>query len=305
MTYDLRAHSPHLLHEPPLREAAVQPPVPFRDRVRPQHALLVSHPAASRRAPPRRQAPRRESPAPPTAARAGLRALRARRGSAPPPPSLPYKADTSRPSLRTNWTRLVHPSVLIGHVSSLFGRGSGRAPGAPVSDVAHARREPELHAGALGLPSGPLAGVHGRPRAVRLLSEPVLGALQSENAQSRTAATEAQRSFTSRTETTHAFAETTLICGGKASTEKGSLQERGPGGDLAPLPAVRPPVRPAHHAKPVSPVLEPAPKAPPAPASTPTPGTSLNLQPSRNIVFPSDPGTAAAPARRAPLPLIH
>ena len=34
----------------------------------------------------------------------------------PPPPSLPYKVDTSRPSLRTNWTRtkwtrLVHPSV--------------------------------------------------------------------------------------------------------------------------------------------------------------------------------------------------
>ena len=26
---------------------------------------------------------------------------------APPPPSLPYKVDTSRPSLRTNWTRLV------------------------------------------------------------------------------------------------------------------------------------------------------------------------------------------------------
>jgi len=37
----------------------------------------------------------------------------------PPPPSLPYKVDTSRPSLRTNWTRLVHPSVLIGHVSSI------------------------------------------------------------------------------------------------------------------------------------------------------------------------------------------
>jgi len=25
--------------------------------------------------------------------------------SHPPPPSLPYKVDTSRPSLRTNWTR--------------------------------------------------------------------------------------------------------------------------------------------------------------------------------------------------------
>ena len=29
-----------------------------------------------------------------------------RRVAAPPPPSLPYKVDTSRPSLRTNWTRL-------------------------------------------------------------------------------------------------------------------------------------------------------------------------------------------------------
>ena len=26
-------------------------------------------------------------------------------------PPLPYKVDTSRPSLRTNWTRLVHPST--------------------------------------------------------------------------------------------------------------------------------------------------------------------------------------------------
>jgi hypothetical protein len=34
------------------------------------------------------------------------------RGNRPPPPSLPYKVDTSRPSLRTNWTRLVHPSAL-------------------------------------------------------------------------------------------------------------------------------------------------------------------------------------------------
>ena len=35
-------------------------------------------------------------------------ARRAGRGAPPPPPaSLPYKVDTSRPSLRTNWTRLV------------------------------------------------------------------------------------------------------------------------------------------------------------------------------------------------------
>ena len=37
--------------------------------------------------------------------RAGRRARRGGRGT-PPPPSLPYKVDTSRPSLRTNWTRL-------------------------------------------------------------------------------------------------------------------------------------------------------------------------------------------------------
>ena len=34
-------------------------------------------------------------------------ALRWLSRSRPPPPSLPYKVDTSRPSLRTNWTRLV------------------------------------------------------------------------------------------------------------------------------------------------------------------------------------------------------
>jgi hypothetical protein len=32
----------------------------------------------------------------------------------PPPPSLPYKVDTSRPSLRTNWTRLVPCTGLAG-----------------------------------------------------------------------------------------------------------------------------------------------------------------------------------------------
>ena len=31
----------------------------------------------------------------------------------PPPPSLPYKVDTSRPSLRTNWTRLVKVALKI------------------------------------------------------------------------------------------------------------------------------------------------------------------------------------------------
>ena len=64
--------------------------------------------------------------------------------SPPPPPSspLPYKVDTSRPSLRTNWTRLVHrlvelapparPFVFVpfrGFLSA-FARVPGWAPGA-------------------------------------------------------------------------------------------------------------------------------------------------------------------------------
>ena len=32
----------------------------------------------------------------------------------PPAPSLPYKVDTSRPSLRTDWTRLVPFAVVKG-----------------------------------------------------------------------------------------------------------------------------------------------------------------------------------------------
>ena len=47
------------------------------------------------------------------------------------PPSLPYKVDTSRPSLRTNWTHFVHPSVLIGHVPP----PAGAHPG--LTDAAH------------------------------------------------------------------------------------------------------------------------------------------------------------------------
>ena len=64
------------------------------------------------------------------------------RRAPPPPPSLPYKVDTSRPSLRTNWTRLVHmpprphraarvPAGDAGRV----GRGAlliARAPGVQV-----------------------------------------------------------------------------------------------------------------------------------------------------------------------------
>jgi len=36
-----------------------------------------------------------------------------------PPAALPYQPDPSRPSHRTNRTRLVPPTVLSGHVSSL------------------------------------------------------------------------------------------------------------------------------------------------------------------------------------------
>ena len=43
---------------------------------------------------------------------------------APPPPSLPYKVDTSRPSLRTNWTRLV---VVQADVPSSAGFASSLA----------------------------------------------------------------------------------------------------------------------------------------------------------------------------------
>jgi hypothetical protein len=39
-----------------------------------------------------------------------------------PPPSLPYNVDTSCPSLRTKWTRLVPPSVLMQQRGALFAR---------------------------------------------------------------------------------------------------------------------------------------------------------------------------------------
>jgi hypothetical protein len=47
--------------------------------------------------------------------------LRGMRGSASPPPPLPL------PPSHTKWTHLVHPSVLIGHVSSFSARRSGAA----------------------------------------------------------------------------------------------------------------------------------------------------------------------------------
>jgi SpoVK/Ycf46/Vps4 family AAA+-type ATPase len=49
----------------------------------------------------------------------------------PPPPSLPYKVDTSRPSLRTNWTRLVpFPQVIFfDEIDALAGHRAGGAGG--------------------------------------------------------------------------------------------------------------------------------------------------------------------------------
>jgi len=58
---------------------------------------------------------------------------------APPPPSLPYKVDTSRPSLRTKWTRPAH---------SLAARGGVGHPGwtAPrTTCAAPARRRMPAH----------------------------------------------------------------------------------------------------------------------------------------------------------------
>jgi hypothetical protein len=40
----------------------------------------------------------------------GVNRISAVAGTPPPPPSLPYKVDTSRPSLRTNWTRARRPT---------------------------------------------------------------------------------------------------------------------------------------------------------------------------------------------------
>jgi hypothetical protein len=58
-----------------------------------------------------------------------------RRKAPPPPPPLPYKVDTSRPSLRTNWTRLVpFPHQGAGEasaVAALRGRLSQARPAAP------------------------------------------------------------------------------------------------------------------------------------------------------------------------------
>ena len=53
----------------------------------------------------------------------------------PPPPSLPYKVDTSRPSLRTNWTRPVPSDV---GAAAPPGRGGYRARGAPGAAAAGA-----------------------------------------------------------------------------------------------------------------------------------------------------------------------
>jgi hypothetical protein len=98
---------PHAQSEPPPPSAP--PPCPHRA----PRPLLVFRPAhkVSARAPKveslyailriLRARPAPDSFAPPE--HAG-QAAHARAGAAPPP-SLPYKVDTSRPSLRTNWTR--------------------------------------------------------------------------------------------------------------------------------------------------------------------------------------------------------
>jgi len=89
------------------------------------------------------------------AARAAPRARRAGRVRAtPPPPSLPCKVDTSRPSLRTNWTCLVPFRVQrpgAGRARFCSGSGGGRRA-----------------AGAARAPRGHVGLVPPQPRAARL-----------------------------------------------------------------------------------------------------------------------------------------
>ena len=60
-------------------------------------------------------------------------------GEGRPPPSLPYKVDTSRPSLRTHWTRLV-PSGHAAFAHSEF--VGGWCKGHPHGEGARARPQP-------------------------------------------------------------------------------------------------------------------------------------------------------------------
>jgi hypothetical protein len=72
--------------------------------------------------------------APPT-----LTAAASSRGAGTPPPSLPYKLDTSRPSLRTNWTRLAETGRRGRRQAAAPPRGRPARPGrARAADAAPA-----------------------------------------------------------------------------------------------------------------------------------------------------------------------
>ena len=72
------------------------------------------------------------------------------RAAVPPPPPLPslqYKVDTSRPSLRTNWTRLVHMRAAVPLRAP---RPAPRAPRPPRAPP-RARRAPRAPCAARGV----------------------------------------------------------------------------------------------------------------------------------------------------------
>ena len=86
---------------------------------------------------------RRSRSSPRTSRRRGSTPCSASGGCLRPPPSLPYKVDTSRPSLRTNWTRLVHnddtrPLTCAKRSLGAALQNPSRAPGRPP------RRSPAL-----------------------------------------------------------------------------------------------------------------------------------------------------------------
>ena len=105
------------------------------------HAAAESQPAAR---PARARARRAALPA------CGRRDARRRRGE-PPPPSLPYKVDTSRPSLRTNWTRLVPFPHRLWEAPRPASVGLCRPRAAPPAPPARARA-PCCHGRAPRLP---------------------------------------------------------------------------------------------------------------------------------------------------------
>jgi len=87
--------------------------------------------SAAARAPPRRAGGATSTPRGPPPLRPFSASPSPPERLPPPPPSLPYKVDTSRPSLRTNWTRLVpfpRAYALLASASSEAGSsGSGAA----------------------------------------------------------------------------------------------------------------------------------------------------------------------------------